>query len=237
MVFLDKLKSLSETYAMVEEKLGIRRFIQYSLFILAMYATFNFNSIVENIIKIQTEIKKKEHEERLSMRDGLMSELNPLLVELRSRSGASRVLYFEYHNSTENFVGIPFKFANLVLFNQAYGCPDFDVYNYRDINSGLISRIYGDLKKNEIIINKGKAEDIEFYTKYPEIHEFFSSKDGSVQQVFVNLPGVNFPVGMIVLEWVDENEKINSDSEWKRITSVITDELPRINALISKYTP
>lgn len=237
MVFLDKLKSLSETYAMVEEKLGIRRFIQYSLFILAMYATFNFNSIVENIIKIQTEIKKKEHEERLSMRDGLMSELNPLLVELRSRSGASRVLYFEYHNSTENFVGIPFKFANLVLFNQAYGCPDFDVYNYRDINSGLISRIYGDLKKNEIIINKGRAEDIEFYTKYPEIHEFFSSKDGSVQQVFVNLPGVNFPVGMIVLEWVDENEKINSDSEWKRITSVITDELPRINALISKYTP
>lgn len=237
MAFLDKLKSLSETYAMVEEKLGIRRFIQYSLFILAMYATFNFNSIVENIIKIQTEIKKKEHEERLNMRDGLMSELNPLLVELRSRSGASRVLYFEYHNSTENFVGIPFKFANLVLFNQAYGCPDFDVYNYRDINSGLISRIYGDLKKNEIIINKGRAEDIEFYTKYPEIHEFFSSKDGSVQQVFVNLPGVNFPVGMIVLEWVDENEKINSDSEWKRITSVITDELPRINALISKYTP
>lgn len=237
MAFLDKLKSLSETYAMVEEKLGIRRFIQYSLFILAMYATFNFNSIVENIIKIQTEIKKKEHEERLSMRDGLMSELNPLLVELRSRSGASRVLYFEYHNSTENFVGIPFKFANLVLFNQAYGCPDFDVYNYRDINSGLISRIYGDLKKNEIIINKGRAEDIEFYTKYPEIHEFFSSKDGSVQQVFVNLPGVNFPVGMIVLEWVDENEKISSDSEWKRVTSVITDELPRINALISKYTP
>lgn len=237
MAFLDKLKSLSETYAMVEEKLGIRRFIQYSLFILAMYATFNFNSIVENVIKIQTEIKKKEHEERLSMRDGLMSELNPLLVELRSRSGASRVLYFEYHNSTENFVGIPFKYANLVLFNQSYGCPDFDVYSYRDINSGLISGIYGDLKKNEIIINKGRAGDIEFYTKYPEIHEFFSSKDGSVQQVFVNLPGVNFPVGMIVLEWVDENEKISSDSEWKRITSVITAELPRINALISKYTP
>ena len=237
MAFLDKLKSLSETYAMVEEKLGIRRFIQYSLFILAMYATFNFNSIVENVIKIQTEIKKKEHEERLSMRDGLMSELNPLLVELRSRSGASRVLYFEYHNSTENFVGIPFKYANLVLFNQSYGCPDFDVYSYRDINSGLISGIYGDLKKNEIIINKGRAGDIEFYAKYPEIHEFFSSKDGSVQQVFVNLPGVNFPVGMIVLEWVDENEKISSDLEWKRITSVITDELPRINALISKYTP
>ena len=42
---------------------------------------------------------------------------------------------------------------------------------------------------------------------------------------------------MIVLEWVDENEKISSDSEWKRITSVITDERPRINALISKYTP
>lgn len=236
MAFLtDKFRSLSETITMIEEKLGIFRFIQYSLFILAMYVAFNFNSIVENVMKIQSEIEKKEHERRLLMRDDLMSELNPLLVELRSGTGASRVLYFEYHNSTENFVGIPFKFANLVISNQVYGCPGYDPTKYKDINSGLISGIYDDLKRNEVIINKGIANDPVFYSMYPEIHEFFSSQDGSVQQVFVNIPGVHSPMGMVVLEWV--NEEVKTDEEWKDIKDKVFSGVPRINALISKYTP
>lgn len=236
MAFLtDKFRSLSETITMIEEKLGIFRFIQYSLFMLAMYVAFNFTSIVESVMKIQSEIEKKEHERRLLMRDDLMSELNPLLVELRSGTGASRVLYFEYHNSTENFVGIPFKFANLVISNQVYGCPGYDPTKYKDINSGLISSIYDDLKRNEVIINKGVANDSVFYSMYPEIHEFFSSQDGSVQQVFVNIPGVHSPMGMVVLEWV--NEEVKTDEEWKDIENKALSEVPRINALISKYTP
>lgn len=229
----DKLKMLSETLSMIEEKLGLLKFIQYSLFILVMYVAFNFSSIMENVMKMQTELAKKEHEKRLLMRDSLMTELNPLLVELRSGTGASRVLYFEYHNSTENFVGIPFKFANLVLSNQAYGCPSYDVSKYKDINSGLISGIYDELKKNNVIINKGGES--EFYSSYPEVYSFFSSQDGSEQQVFINLPGVNSPMGMIVLEWM--NEKIKTDEEWEDIEDKINSEIPRINALISKYTP
>lgn len=224
---------LSETLSMIEEKLGLLKFIQYSLFILVMYVAFNFSSIMENVMKMQTELAKKEHEKRLLMRDSLMTELNPLLVELRSGTGASRVLYFEYHNSTENFVGIPFKFANLVLSNQAYGCPSYDVSKYKDINSGLISGIYDELKKNNVIINKGGES--EFYSSYPEVYSFFSSQDGSEQQVFINLPGVNSPMGMIVLEWM--NEKIKTDEEWEDIENKINSEIPRINALISKYTP
>ena len=230
---VDKFKMLSETLSMIEEKLGLFKFVQYSLFILVMYVAFNFPSIMENVMKMQTELVKKEHEKRLLMRDSLMTELNPLLVELRSGTGASRVLYFEYHNSTENFVGIPFKFANLVLSNQAYGCPSYDVSKYKDINSGLISGIYDELKKNNVIINKGGES--EFYSSYPEVYSFFSSQDGSEQQVFINLPGVNSPMGMIVLEWM--NEKIKTDEEWEDIENKINSEIPRINALISKYTP
>lgn len=229
----DKLKMLSETLSMIEEKLGLLKFVQYSLFILVMYVAFNFSSIMENVMKMQTELAKKEHEKRLLMRDDLMTELNPLLVELRSGTGASRVLYFEYHNSTENFVGIPFKFANLVLSNQVYGCPSYDVSKYKDINSGLISGIYDELKKNNIILNKGGES--EFYSSHPEIHDLFSSQDGSEQQVFINLPGVNSPMGMIVLEWMDE--KIKTEDEWEDIEDKINSEIPRINALISKYTP
>lgn len=229
----DKLKMLSETLSMIEEKLGLLKFVQYSLFILVMYVAFNFSSIMENVMKMQTELAKKEHEKRLLMRDDLMTELNPLLVELRSGTGASRVLYFEYHNSTENFVGIPFKFANLVLSNQVYGCPSYDVSKYKDINSGLISGIYDELKKNNIILNKGGES--EFHSSHPEIHDLFSSQDGSEQQVFINLPGVNSPMGMIVLEWMDE--KIKTEDEWEDIEDKINSEIPRINALISKYTP
>lgn len=229
----DKLKMLSETLSMIEEKLGLLKFVQYSLFILVMYVAFNFSSIIENVMKMQTELAKKEHEKRLLMRDDLMTELNPLLVELRSGTGASRVLYFEYHNSTENFVGIPFKFANLVLSNQVYGCPSYDVSKYKDINSGLISGIYDELKKNNIILNKGGES--EFHSSHPEIHNLFSSQDGLEQQVFINLPGVNSPIGMIVLEWMDE--KIKTEDEWEDIEDKINSEIPRINALISKYTP
>lgn len=230
---VDKLKMLSETLSMIEEKLGLLKFVQYSLFILVMYVVFNFSSIMENVMKMQTELAKREHEKRLLMRDDLMTELNPLLVELRSGTGASRILYFEYHNSTENFVGIPFKFANLVLSNQVYGCPSYDVSKYKDINSGLISGIYDELKKNSIIINRsGKSE---FHSNHPEVHDLFSSQDGSKQQVFINLPGVNSPMGMIVLEWMDEN--IKTEEEWKDIEDKVNSEIPRINALISKYIP
>ena len=231
----DKFKILSETLSMIEEKLGLLKFVQYSLFILVMYVAFNFSSIIENVMKMQTELAKKEHEKRLLMRDDLMTELNPLLVELRSGTGASRVLYFEYHNSTENFVGIPFKFANLVLSNQIYGCPSYDISKYKDINSGLISGIYDELKKNNIIINRGMDSTNEFYSKHPEIHDFFSSQDGSKQQVFINLPGVNSPMGFIVLEWMDEKQK--SKEDWEDIRDKINSEITRINALISKYTP
>ena len=231
----DKFKMLSETLSMIEEKLGLLKFVQYSLFILVMYVAFNFSSIIENVMKMQTELAKKEHEKRLLMRDDLMTELNPLLVELRSGTGASRVLYFEYHNSTENFVGIPFKFANLVLSNQIYGCPSYDISKYKDINSGLISGIYDELKKNNIIINRGIDSTNEFYSKHPETHDFFSSQDGSKQQVFINLPGVNSPMGIIILEWMDEKQK--SKEDWEDIKDKINSEITRINALISKYTP
>lgn len=232
-IILDKLKASSEIISTIETKLGIHKFIQYGLFICVMYVIFNFSTIVESGLKIQTQIEKKEHEKRLLMRDNLMTELNPLLVELRSSTGASRILYFEYHNSTENFVGIPFKFANLVLTNQSYDCPTYDITKYKDINSGLISDVYSELQKTGVVVNKGIEVDNNFYSRFPEVYNFFSSQDGSKQQVFINLPGVSSPMGMIVLEWMNEK----TDKDWDKVETAINIEIPRINALIAKYTP
>ncbi|MCF0116094.1 MAG: hypothetical protein HUJ56_12160 [Erysipelotrichaceae bacterium] len=162
-----------------------------------------------------------------------MAEIKPLLIELRSKVGASRILYFEYHNSTENFVGIPFKFIHLVYYSQEYNCPGFNLDKYKDVNSELVSGIYRALKKDGIIINKD--EDPGFYSKYPGMHEFFSSTpEYTTQQAYVNIPGISFPIGMIVLEWIDKDPL--SDDQWDKIDSHISDELPRINAVISKYS-
>ena len=222
----NKFKLIIQTISEIEEKLGIRKLIEYSLFFAVFYGMFNFNSIVRSILEIQEVIQQKEHQRKLKLRDELMDELPPILVELRSRAEAQRVLYFEYHNSTENFVGIPFKYANLVAMKQEYGIQGFDKEKYRDINSGLLGSMYGDLRKKGILINSGP----EFLEKYPEIGDFFSSQDGSTTQMFINIPGVDEPLGMIVLEWL---EPIKTDEEMAELEDwVIRYCVPRINRLI-----
>lgn len=222
----NKFKSLVQTISEIEEKLGIRKLIEYTLFFAVLYGMFNFTSIVGSILDIQERIQKKEHQRKLKLRDELMDELPPILIELRSRAEAQRILYFEYHNSTENFVGIPFKYANLVMVKQEYGTPGFDKEKYRDINSGLLGSMYGDLRKHGVLINSGP----DFLEKYPEVGDFFSSQDGSTTQMFINIPGVDEPLGMIVLEWLEpiENEKEMAElEEW-----IVRYCVPRINRLI-----
>ena len=219
----------------LKNELGLKYVVRLIAIVLVVLGIFNFPRIVEYVMKVSSDIEKRQHEKRLVMRDNLLEDLNPLLIEFRSSVGASRLLYFEYHNSTENFVGIPFKFANLVLANQRYDCPGYNPNRYKDINSGMISGIYSDLRKNRVIINKGLDQDSVFYYRYPGIHEFFSTQDGSTQQMFINVPGVHTPIGMIVLEWV--NYKVMTDEEWDKVLSQVLYHIPRVNAMISKYTP
>jgi hypothetical protein len=225
---MKKIGLLIKTISEIEEKLGIRKLIEYTLFFALLYAFFNFSAIVESVMAIQEKIAKQEHERRLLLRDELMEELPPILVELRTKAGAQRVLYFEYHNSTENFAGIPFKYANLVAVKQEYGSPGFDKEIYKDINAGLLGNMYIDLVRNEVLRNSRK----EFEEKYPEISSFFSSHDGSKVQMFINIPGVNAPLGMIVVEWLEPVNK--TGEEWVELENwVVRQCVPRINRLIS----
>lgn len=224
---MEKIKGFFKILVYIDEKLGFGKLIEYTTFFLLIYGIFNFSSIVRVAMDIQEKIAKEDHQRKLRLRDELMDELPPLLVELRSKAGADRVLYFEYHNSTENFVGIPFKFANLVAINQEYGASGFNQEKYKDINSGLLGSIYSDLKKRGIIINETEVRE---NSKYPEVYEFFSSQDGSNLHVFINIPGYDTPVGMIVLEWL-EPEKANVN--WEEFEDwVIRQYIPRLNHLI-----
>ncbi len=224
---MGKLKEIIDAISDVEEKLGIKKLMEYTLFFMIIYATFNFTSIVKSIMEIQETIERKEHQKKLELRDEFMDEITPMLVEMRIKAGAQRVLYFEYHNSTENLIGIPFKYINLITIKQEYGIPWFDREKYRDINSGFLGTMYGDLKKVGILLNNDKT----FKQKYPEIDSFFSTVDGSKIQMFINLPGINEPLGMVVLEWLEPTDKTEED--WDKLEDWLSRiNVPRINRLI-----
>lgn len=225
---LSNFKSLSDIFTYIEDKLGFRKFAQYVIFIILVYTVFNFKSIVTDAVEIHREIVKEQHEKKLELRSELLAELNPMLTEMRAEIGADRVLYFEYHNSTENLVGIPFMYADLVLSVKKYGVTDYNVERYKDINSGLISSLYQSLKKNQVLINKGNIIDEQFDIDYPGISNFIKEKDGSVQQCFLNLPGIISPIGMIIVEWTEIDENRN----WETIKKISLEHIPRINALV-----
>lgn len=225
---LSNFKSLSDIFTYIEDKLGFRKFAQYVIFIILVYTVFNFKSIVTDAVEIYREIVKEQHEKKLELRSELLAELNPMLTEIRAEIGADRVLYFEYHNSTENLVGIPFMYADLVLSVKKYGVTDYNVERYKDINSGLISSLYQSLKKNQVLINKGNIIDEQFDIDYPGISNFIKERDGSVQQCFLNLPGIISPIGMIIVEWTEIDENRN----WETIKKISLEHIPRINALV-----
>jgi hypothetical protein len=49
-------------------------------------------------------------------------------------------------------------------------------------------------------------------------------------QVFCDIPGINLPLGLVVLEWTDKDESV----DWANITYISRRECLRINALMSQ---
>ena len=93
---------------------------------------------------------------------------------------------------------------------------------------GVITTLYQDLKKSKVIFNRGPG-DTEFLLKYPGISDFVEKNDGSIQQCFLNLPGINTPIGIIIIEWMDDSER-----DWDTIEEVSKDYITRINGLVLK---
>ena len=142
-------------------------------------------------------------------------------------TGADRILYIEFHNSKENLIGIPFKYLDLVLSSKKYGIPEFDIKKYHELNAGILSPIFPELRKNGFVINPGSVDET-FIRRYHEVSDFIYAQDGSTQQIFLNLPGVNIPIGIIILEWVSED----SGREWDEIIDISRDYVTRINGLV-----
>lgn len=225
----DKFKDLCDTLVNVDEKLGFKRFVKYALLGLAIVAILNYKVVIRDAIEIITEISEDIHNEKMELRSQLLSELKPLLIEFRSDVRADRILYLEYHNSKENLVGIPFKYVELVLQDFKYGIPPVKNEDFKNINAGQITDVYEEIKLGNLVVCNGK-DDEEFYIRYPGMYEFLNSKDGSKRHVYISIPGINQPVGMIILEWMNES---NGDLNIEEIAKTATQNyIPRVNALI-----
>lgn len=204
MNLLDKLKDITDAIIRLDEKIGFRRILSYVVLILILFCVFNFKSIVKGSIELVRDLDEEIHTEKMEKRDQLLQELSPILLEFRSSVGADRILYFEYHNSKENLVGIPFKYIDLVLQNTKYSTPCAPASIFKDINVGLITQLYEKIKSGTIVFCEG-IDDSVFKELYPGTFELFQIESRDLQQAYISIPGVSQPVGMIVLEWDGEN--------------------------------
>lgn len=229
--FLNKLKEISDFLVRIDQKIGFNKIVKYVFLVLLVIGIVNFKTVVKECIELVQEINTEEHNEKMKQRDELLQDLQPILNEIRAHTRADRVLYFEYHNSKENLVGIPFKYADMVLQASSYNVSVVPESLYKDINTGAITNLYEELKHDIV-----SSDDSMFCYRFPGAFELFNGNDGSVKQVFVSIPGVDQPIGMLVFEWVDESRVVDV----KKIEYILSPHggnyLSRINGLIMSKT-
>ena len=233
MVFLDKLKDLVDAAIKVEEKLGIRKAISYVFLGLLIYGVINFKAIVIDGIEIVQELTEEIHNQKMDKRDDFVASMNEVLIDLRHQTGADRVLYFEWHNTKDNSVGVPFRYFDLVLQTEGYNIPK--CLDYKDIPAGWIVELYEMIKHGNTTIlcdSQNKLDQL-----YP-ISQVFYSQDGSRYQVFI---GINYmskdkiqPVGFLAIEWMDSERGIDVNLE--EVDEILTESkiASRINTLIAR---
>lgn len=228
--FLNKLKEISDFIIRLDKKIGFKKVLLYVLLVLGIIGIFNFKTIIRETIEVVSEITEENHNERMKLRDQLLLDLQPILTSVRAETGADRVLYFEYHNSKENLVGIPFKYADLVQQACSYTVVNVPENLYKDINTGSITNLYEAMRDHIV-----SSDDSLFCYKYPGAYELFTN-DGSSKQVFVSIPGIDQPIGMLVFEWVNENHEINLQEIDYILGPHGGNYLSRINGLIMSKT-
>jgi hypothetical protein len=221
---LGRLKDLIDSIVNAHVKIGFNKIILYVIFAICVYGLLNFRSCVVGTVEFFSDISDDIHKERMILRDQYVTDLSPILSELRSEVGADRILYFEFHNSEQNLDNIPFKFFDLILSNCHYGVSEILGESYKNINSSMYIRLFNDLSKGEILFCSGE-DDTAFKKKYEGVYKLFNETDHSCQQAFISVPGTKQPMGFIVLEWLDPEKTVNLN------TKAINEFLPRINAI------
>jgi len=93
------IKEATDAFVKIHKEVGFKNLKRYILIAFLILGVFYIKPISTGIVKFVIEISEDIHTQRMVARDTYMTELSPLLIDLRTRTGADRALYFEFHNS------------------------------------------------------------------------------------------------------------------------------------------
>ena len=212
-----------DTLVRVDERLGLKKLIKYfivlGIALLLIPVLADPREAVKGTVEFFVDLANEIDHDKQQQRDEVIKNLVPLLRELRAETGADRAVYFEYHNSIENEAGVPFKYVDLVQQSPKMGLSPLPPLD--NVNASRFAELYLDLIDRGYIVNPG---DSGFYYRYPGAQEISGR---SVMQVYCNIPGIQLPLGMIVLEWYDKE-----NLDWDAVTKFACKESLRVNALM-----
>ena len=220
---IEKIEQFMDALVRVDERLGLKKLIKYlivlGLSLLLIPVLMDPRGAIKGTVEFFLELTAEIDRDKQTQRDEVIKSLVPLLRELRAETGADRAVYFEYHNSIENEAGVPFKYVDLVQQSPKMGLASLPPLD--NVNASRFAELYLDLIDQGYIVNPG---DPSFYYRYPGAQEI-SGK--SVMQVYCNIPGIQLPLGMIILEWYDKKEL-----DWDAVTEFARKESLMVNALM-----
>ena len=220
---IERIEHFMDALVRVDERLGLKKLVKYlivlGLSLLLIPVLMDPRGAIKGTVEFFLELTAEIDRDKQIQRDEVIKNLVPLLRELRAETGADRAVYFEYHNSIENEAGVPFKYVDLVQQSPKMGLAPLPPLD--NVNASRFAELYLDLIDQGYIVNPG---DPSFYYRYPGAQEI-SGK--SVMQVYCNIPGIQLPLGMIILEWYDKEEL-----DWDTVTKFARKESLRVNALM-----
>lgn len=222
------IRECTDSIVKIHEHIGLKNLKRYILLGFVVLGLFNIEPITKAVIGFIAEMSDEIHKHKMEIRDKYMTDLFPLLTELRAETGADRAIYFEFHNSEESLDGLPFKFFDEMLGSARYGLGEDYGLAYKDVNASRFTTFFNELREGSILYCSG-YKDSEFRKRYCGVYELFNGNDLSEQQVVFSVPGLKYPVGFIVLEWMNDSTQVEMQ---ERVVPKIHEFVPRINALV-----
>lgn len=150
----------------------------------------------------QLEKEKQAHLEGNRIRKQFTEEVQDILTELATSTGADRALVFEYSNGTSNLVGLPFLFTSAAAEVVTANTPRVS-HTYQRINLSIAAEFLVALEKEGAIYieDLSKVKD-----QYPMLTHFMLP-NGVKSALFYSLEGVDEPIGFIVITTTIQNGK------------------------------
>lgn len=225
---IDILTKIWDIIKDADERLGFKKILMYTTYVLVVIAILNWKSILVGVNEHLKQIERENHDRDLVIRDKINSEVRPYLVGLRIKAGADRVYLFEFHNSVTSLIGIPFKYVGLSSHDEPYGSNVNIPCN--DVNSEVIGNFIRKLQEEMF----SKFDDLEVLRKSDPLTAKRLNDPNAISACYQYMSVLGKPLGIIVLEY-HRPESVPTPSMWNRVHSLCSQATQDLNSIILKY--